>query len=141
MTYIPDPLRQQTRARAGSRCEYCQLHEDHTYYTHEIDHIYAEKHGGQTVAENLCLACITCNRYKGSDLCSIDPDTGDVVTLFHPRRDVWRDHFQFNAATGHLEPLSAHGRVTARVLRLNDTDLVTERVRLIALGAYEEDDL
>jgi hypothetical protein len=64
MTYIPEPLRLQVTARAEVRWEYCRLHEDNSYYAHEIDHIYAEKHSGETTAENLCLACVFCNRHK-----------------------------------------------------------------------------
>jgi len=139
MSYIPEGIRQQVMARAKSRCEYCRLHEDDTYYTHEIDHIYAEKHGGDTVENNLCLACADCNRHKGSDLCSLDPQTGEVVSLFHPRRNLWHEHFRL-IDTGIIEPLTATGRVTERVLRFNRVELVADRARLIALGRYEQQD-
>jgi hypothetical protein len=43
--------------------------------SHQVDHIIAEKHGGQTLAENLALSCSLCNQAKGSDIASIDPDT------------------------------------------------------------------
>ena len=46
MTHIPEALRREVAARGESRCEYCRLHEDDAYFSHEIDHIYAEKHGG-----------------------------------------------------------------------------------------------
>jgi hypothetical protein len=137
MTYIPEALRQQVAERAKVRCEYCRLHEDHAYFTHEIDHIYAEKHGGNTVEKNLCLACADCNRHKGSDLCSLDPHTGEVVALFHPRHDQWGEHF-YLMNTGIIEPLTATGRVTERVLRFNRVELVADRVRLIRLGKYKE---
>lgn len=94
MTYIPDRLRQQVARRARARCEYCRLPLKYAYHPHEIDHIFAEKHGGLTASENLCLACIDCNRHKGSDICSLDPSTGEVVALYHPRRQNWYDHFQ-----------------------------------------------
>lgn len=137
MTYIPDTLRQQVLERAQSRCEYCHLHETHAYFTHEIDHIYAEKHGGDTGEANLCLACADCNRHKGSDLCSIDPQTGKVVSLFHPRRDTWGGHFRLED-TGVIEPLTSVGRVTERILRFNRMELVIDRARLIALGGYKD---
>ena len=135
MTYIPEGLRQQIAEQAKARCEYCHLHENHAYFSHEIDHIYAEKHGGNTIAENLCLACADCNRHKGSNLCSLDPQTEIITALFHPRRDIWSEHFQLNTS-GFIEPLTASGRVTERVLRFNRLDLVTDRARLIALGGY-----
>ena len=140
MTYIPEVLRRLVVERAGGRCAYCRLHENDAFFTHEIDHIYAEKHDGPTVASNLCVACADCNRYKGSDICSVDLETGDVVTLYHPYRDGWADHFRL-ADTGVIEPLSTHGRVTARLLRMNRLDLVADRARLITLGHYSGEDV
>jgi hypothetical protein len=86
-THIPAALRRPTRERAGERCEYCLIPESATFFTHPIDHIIAEKHGGLTAADNLALSCALCNGFKGSDLASVDPATGSVVPLFHPRRD------------------------------------------------------
>ena len=134
MTYIPDGLRRQVIERALERCEYCRVHQDDRLFAHEIDHIYAEKHGGLTQSENLCLACGECNRYKSSDLCSLDLETGDVVALFHPRRNHWAEHFRI--LDGILEPLTATGRVTARILHFNDPDMVDRRRLLIEAGRY-----
>jgi 5-methylcytosine-specific restriction endonuclease McrA len=55
---ISTNLRQLVYKRAMGRCEYCLMHQDVSPYTHEIDHLIARKHGGQTVAENLALACL-----------------------------------------------------------------------------------
>ena len=133
-----DELVHQIELRAEGRCEYCLLHQDDSFFTHEIDHIYAEKHGGETSPSNLCCACADCNGHKGSDLCSLDPDTGNITALFHPRRDKWSDHFQLNPQNGVIEPLTAQGRVTAKVLQLNRGDLLIDRVHLIVLGRYED---
>jgi 5-methylcytosine-specific restriction endonuclease McrA len=103
-THIPAALRRLTREKAGDRCEYCLIPESVTLFSHPIDHVIAEKHGGPTAAENLALSCVLCNGFKGSDLASIDPVTGDVVPLFHPRRDRWDDHFRLEF--GRLEPLT-----------------------------------
>jgi len=137
MTYIPEAQRRQVVARAQSRCEYCRVHEDDRFFAHEIDHIYAEKHGGQTQEDNSCLACSECNRYKGSDLCSLDAVTNTIVTLFHPRSDSWVDHFR--VLDGIIEPLTAHGRVTARLLHFNDAEAVDRRRLLIEAGRYPLD--
>ncbi|MEQ8973314.1 MAG: HNH endonuclease [Coleofasciculus sp. C1-SOL-03] len=40
--------------------------------------------GGETVFDNLCLACPTCNRYKATRQTVPDPLTGESVALFHP---------------------------------------------------------
>ncbi len=133
-TYIPESLRRQVMERAQERCEYCRVHQDDRLFAHEIDHIYAEKHGGLSQEINLAAACSECNRFKGSDLCSLDPMSNTVVELFHPRRNRWADHFRI--LDGIIEPLTATGRVTARLLRFNDADAVDRRRLLIETGRY-----
>ncbi|WP_373540756.1 HNH endonuclease [Chamaesiphon sp.] len=64
-----------------------------SFSAHEIDHIIAEKHDGRTESENLALSCNLCNKYKGSDLASVDPETEKIVPLYHPRQNLWREHF------------------------------------------------
>jgi hypothetical protein len=49
-TYIPVALRRLVEARAGQRCEYCWLPAELAFLLpHEVDHVIAEKHGGDTV--------------------------------------------------------------------------------------------
>ena len=93
MAYIPETLRQLVVERANGRCEYCLINQSDSLYTYEIDHIIPEKHRGETIADNLCLSCLDCNRHKGSDFASFDPETDDVIRLFNPRQDVWSEHF------------------------------------------------
>ena len=134
MTYVSASLRRKVYHRAESNCEYCLISEEFTVKRHEVDHVFAEKHGGNTVEANLCLSCAICNRYKGSDLCSIDPLTGDVVTLFHPRRDTWLEHFKLIGSM--IEGVTPQGRVTVKMLHFNDTERLRERSILIRLGKY-----
>ncbi len=134
-TYIPVALRRQVEERAHGCCEYCLLPDFATFAAHEIDHIIAEKHGGRTESENLALSCTVCNKYKGSDLASIDPDTEKIVSLYHPRQNIWREHFQFSGAE--FTPLTAIGRVTIRLLQLNRLDRVEERQLLLDAGIIE----
>lgn len=134
MTYIPETLRRQVIERAGECCEYCLIHQQHSIYTHEVDHIIPVKHRGQTTADNLCLACLDCNRHKGSDFASFDPETDTVMTLFNPRRDVWSEHFRLDEAQ--IVPLTAVGRVTAFVLQLNDELRLRARTALLRAGRY-----
>jgi hypothetical protein len=133
-TYIPDALRREVTERAGERCEYCRVHQEDRLFAHEIDHIYAEKHSGQSQSENLSLACAECNRFKGSDLCSFDSVTQTVVSLFHPRREQWSDHFR--VVDGVIEALTSSGRVTARLLQFNRLDALDRRRSLIRQGRY-----
>ncbi len=130
--YVPVALRRLVRTRADARCEYCLIPEQLTLAPHWVDHVVAEKHGGQTEEGNLALSCVLCNQHKGSDLTSIDPQTGQIAPLFHPRRDRWLDHFRLAGA--HIEPLTQTGRVTVRLLQLNHPNRVEERELLLRLG-------
>jgi hypothetical protein len=131
-TYVPAHLRRLVRERAKDCCEYCLMPESVSFASHWIDHIVAEKHGGKTEADNLANSCILCNQRKGSDLGSIDPDTGALTPLFHPRRDRWADHFRL--VKGLIAPLTPIGRVTVGLLQLNHPDRIDEREQLIAAG-------
>jgi len=131
---IPEALRRLVFERAGGRCEYCLMPAQYAVKSHEVDHIRAEKHGGQTVESNLCLSCFPCNRHKGSDLTSVDPVTDIVVLLFHPRQHIWEEHFVLNGAI--IEPLTAIGRATVKLLQMNDPDSIDDREVLIRLGRY-----
>jgi hypothetical protein len=131
-TYVPAALRRLVRERAKDRCEYCLIPEAATFAPHSIDHIVAEKRGGKTEAESLANSCTVCNLRKGSDLTSVDPETGQIVALFHPRRDRWTEHFRL--VGGRIEPLTPVGRVTERLLQFNLPDRIIEREQLLAAG-------
>lgn len=123
-TYISAELRRLVRARANERCEYCGIAEADTWFGCEVDHIISEKHGGQTEPENLALACVACNRAKGSDIASVTEE-GALVGLFHPRRHEWAEHFgrEGERIIGH----TAIGRATVRLLKLNAPERQAER--------------
>ena len=127
-------LRRLVNERAGGRCEYCRLHQATSPYTHEIDHIVARKHGGQTVAENMALSCLACNRRKGSDLTTIDSVTAVVVPLFNPRVQLWTDHFVLHGAR--IDGLTPIGRGTVFLLALNAPDRLARRTTLLFEGLY-----
>src|SRR6185369_697926 len=116
-TRISAALRREVRERARERCEYCLLAESQAFFPHEPDHLIALKHGGKTVFANLALACFDCNRFKGSDIASLDPISGELVALFNPRNQRWSEHFRLNG--GEIIPLTAVGRATETMLRLN----------------------
>jgi hypothetical protein len=94
-----------------------------------VEHIIARKHGGSDEPENLAWSCIFCNLYKGPNLASFDPETGELSRLFHPRQDRWADHFKFDGAVIHgLTPV---GRTTSWLLELNSQILLALRVNLM----------
>jgi len=130
-------LEDQVRRRAGGRCEYCHLPEQLSGLGHVIDHIVARQHRGPTTAENLALACGRCNASKGPNLAGIDPQTGLLTRLFHPRNDVWQEHFRW--AGGALVGLTAIGRTTVEVLAINNIYRVAAREVLITSGQWIPD--
>lgn len=134
MTYISAELRRLVIERAQGCCEYCRMQTADRLLPFAIDHIIAEKHGGATVEDNLCLACYRCNSFKGSDIASADPQTGQAAFLFHPRHQHWEDHFHLNGAV--IEPLTPEGRVTVFILRLNLAVQIAQRTALIAEERY-----
>ena len=84
---IPANFRAAVRERAAGRCEYCRTPEAAAFFAHQPDHVIAAQHGGQTDLANLALARIQCNRLKGPNIASVDPETKRIVPLFNPRTD------------------------------------------------------
>lgn len=132
--YVSLALRKIVRERAGFRCEYCLLPESEAFFPFEPDHIIALKHDGLTVAENLANSCFECNRLKGTDVASVDPPTGIIVRLFHPRQDLWWDHFELRSAL--IVPKSDIGRVTEHLLQLNRPKVLSIRQLLLSKGRH-----
>src|ERR1022692_3270768 len=89
----------------------------------------ARQHGGLTVPENLAFSCLHCNRHKGPNIAGRDQLTGQLVRLFHPRTDIWRDHFKWAGAV--LVGLTAIGRTTVNVLAINEPDFLAVREALV----------
>ena len=99
---------------------------------HQPDHIVAVQHRGPTTIENLALACCDCNLAKGPNLSSVDPESGRLVPLFHPRQDHWVEHFRLEA--GRIVGTTAAGRATALLLQLNAPDRIRQRQQLQRAG-------
>lgn len=127
-------LRRFVTERVQGKCEYCLIHQDVSIYSHEMDHIIARKHGGQTVADNLALSCLPCNRSKGSDLTTFDPLSNAIVPLFNPRRHTWTEHFVLDGVL--IVGLTPTGRATVLLLKLNAPSRLVQRHVLIAQGRY-----
>jgi hypothetical protein len=134
MTYISAELRRLVMERAGNCCEYCRLSQEDNTFSFQIDHVIAEKHDGQTTLDNLSLSCPYCNHFKGSDIGSIDRETGQLTPLYNPRTQNWDEHFRLSGPM--IEPLTPAGRVTVRLLRLNRPEQIEERRGLLLLGRY-----
>jgi len=109
-------LRERVRERANNLCEYCRLRQEHQPVCRlHLEHIVPRQHGGVDEEENLALACYHCNLHKGTNLSGIDPASGAVVRLYHPRRDRWTDHFAWRGVE--LAGLTATGAPPCRCSR------------------------
>jgi 5-methylcytosine-specific restriction endonuclease McrA len=118
-------LRQWVRERAGGRCEYCGLPEEREPLPFHVEHIVARQHGGRDAEANLALACHHCNLHKGPNLAGLDPQTGELTRLFHPRLDDWNERFTRRA--GEITGSSPVGRTTIALLRMNEDGRVQLR--------------
>ena len=116
------------RLRAGGVCEYCHFPIEYSPAPFPIDHIIAQQHGGESVLENLALACFNCNASKGPNIASIDPKTKKLTRLFNPRRDAWSQHFQWDDFE--LVGRTPIGRATILVLSINHPEFVEWRKHL-----------
>lgn len=123
------------RERANGCCEYCLLPQKYCDLTHHVEHIVSKQHGGTDVEENLALACHRCNLSKGPNLTGIDPASGELVRLFHPRQDRWEEHFLIEGVR--IEGRTPVGRATVRVLAMNDARRLELRWELLQHSAWE----
>ncbi|HRQ39449.1 MAG TPA: HNH endonuclease signature motif containing protein [Chloroflexota bacterium] len=134
MSYIPAKLRRLVVARAKNRCEYCGLSQEGQVATFHIDHIVPSSKGGETIAENLALACVACSLHKAARLTAVDPLTNDPTPIFNPRQDRWDDHFRWNDV--HMMGLTAIGQATIRGLQLNRDLMLAIRAEEKLIGRH-----
>jgi hypothetical protein len=106
-----------------------------------VEHIIPRQAGGETMLDNLALACQGCNGHKYVKIEGVDPISGELVSLFHPRRQCWRDHFAWNADFTLIIGLTPTGRATVETLQLNREGLVNLRRVLCAMGEHPPSEL
>ena len=129
MTKIPATLRRSVIQQANNRCEYCGISQISQVATFHIDHVIPVVAGGETTAENLALACVSCSLRKGARQKIEDAETGELVYIFNPRQQRWNAHFAWNGVE--VIGLTAIGRATVQTLDLN-------RSTMLAIRAEEE---
>ncbi|MEA5511951.1 HNH endonuclease [Crocosphaera sp. UHCC 0190] len=133
-TYLSEALRKKIETTDKRRCCYCLTSEANSGIPMTIDHILPRSTGGDNSFENVCLACRTCNEYKGKNTTAIDPLTGEKIPLFNPRQQQWKDHFSWSADGTKVEGLTAIGRGTVVTLRMNHAVIVSARRRWVSSG-------
>lgn len=122
--------------RAAHRCEYCRAPEAIFNFPFEVEHIVPTGRGGADHASNWALSCRACNLHKGDHLEAIDPESGGVVPLFHPRRHRWEEHFGLEEDTAALVGLTPVGRATIVRLQMNQPTQLAARRQWMRLRLF-----
>jgi HNH endonuclease len=134
MGAIPASLRRLVIQRADNRCEYCGLSQLGQAATFHIDHVIPVVADGSTTADNLALACVSCSLYKGARQDIEDPETREMVKIFNPRQQIWKEQFFWKDVE--VVGLSAVGRATVNALKLNRAIIQAIRVEEEYFGRH-----
>lgn len=121
---VPASLRRAVAERAAGCCEYCWSQSAFAAQVFSVDHIVPRHAGGRTTSGNLALCCQGCNNHKYTKTKGLDPISGELVSLYHPRRQRWLDHFAWSHDYSLILGLTPTGRATVAALRLNRPGLV-----------------
>lgn len=128
--------RQIVAERARDCCEYCQSQARFATQSFSVEHVRPRSQQGETILDNLALACQGCNGHKHTKIEGYDAVTKEVVPLYHPRKDKWAAHFQWNEDYSLIVGISPTGRATVGVLQLNRDGLVNLRRILYQMGEH-----
>jgi hypothetical protein len=137
--YVPADLRRLVLDRACGYCEYCKLPVKFAFESMEVDHTFPVSLGGQTVAENLALACHGCNQHKLNRTQGLDLVSSTLVDVFNPRTMIWGEHFGWSEDTTLIVGKTPTGRLTVRFLKMNRSGLVNLRRVLERSGEHPPD--
>ena len=132
--------RRAVRERAKGCCEYCRSQDIFSPQPFAVEHIQPRSKGGSGELANLCWACQGCNGHKHTKIEGIDPVSGRPTSLFHPRDQVWTDHFAWDHTFSRIVGLTPTGRSTVVTLHLNREGLVNLRQVLQAVGEHPPDE-
>jgi hypothetical protein len=82
------------------------------------------------------LACVSCNGHKGANTHAVDPESGEQVALFNPRRQRWCEHFAWSEEGITIIGLTASGRATVIALKLKHPLIVAARSIWVSAGLH-----
>lgn len=133
---ISAQIRRMVWNRAEGCCEYCRSQARFATQAFSIEHIIPRKAGGTNEATNLALACQGCNNHKYTKTRAVDPITLAQAPLFHPRQDIWGNHFAWNETYTLIVGLTPTGRATVHALKLNRAGLINLRHVLFQMGEH-----
>jgi HNH endonuclease len=136
MPKLKKELDKKIRHDAKNCCGYCLNPQELLPFKLEIEHIKPQALGGETVEENLWLACRECNAHKSKKIKSVDFLIGKLVKLFNPRTQVWQGHFEFSEDKTEIIGKTSCGRATVDALQMNDFYQITARSAWLATGKF-----
>lgn len=132
---IPTEIDNRIRLDAHNRCGYCLSPQHLVMARLEIEHIQPLARGGTDEEDNLWLACPICNSHKSDKVEALDPQTGEIVSIFNPRMQDWSEHFEWAEDGIRILGKTAIGRATVVALHLsNDLDALAVRSYWVLAG-------
>ncbi len=132
--YLSQELRRLLEEADNGQCVYCQTTVDNTGQALTVDHIVPTAKDGETSFANLCRACRRCNEAKHDQTHALDPLTSEFIPLYHPRRQLWAEHFAWDQSGIRLLGLTAIGRATIIALDMNNEVILFARRRWVNAG-------
>ena len=129
-------LRQTVAARAHYCCEYCKSQQRFSADPFSVEHIIPRSKGGKSHVSNLGFSCQGCNNHKYTFTEARDPVSGERVSVFHPRRQEWNEHFVWNRDYSLIIGITPTGRATVAQLKLNQPGIVNLRRVLYTIGEH-----
>jgi hypothetical protein len=93
------------------------MHQDLQGATFHLELVVPITRGGKTALDNLALARPSCNLHKSDRVEILNAESHEITMLFHPRRDVWSDHFEWSGYR--IMGKTAIGTATVKAFDLN----------------------
>jgi hypothetical protein len=122
--------------RANHCCEYCKAPEVVFNFPFEVEHIVPLSRSGSNDEMNLALACRSCNLRKGNRIGGVSSQSKIEARFFHPRKDLWSEHFEVNPNSGEIVGKTPVGEVTVEYLEMNSPTQVSARQLWLRLGLF-----
>ena len=113
--------------RADGCCEYCVSRADYSPSPFAAEHILPRHKDGTNRLDNLAFSCQGCNNHKFTSTEALDPGSGLIVPLYHPRRDEWREHFGWSDDFLIIIGRTPTGRATVNKIQINRPSAVNLR--------------
>jgi HNH endonuclease len=133
---VSESLKRVVATRSKGYCEYCRCPEDFATERFTVEHIKPRQAGGETVLDNLAWSCFGCNGHKHAKTHGLDPETGERTPFYHPRQQLWSNHFGWSDDFTTVIGKTPCGRTTITALHLNRVGVMNLRRLLAGAGLH-----